>query len=216
MELLDRQAAESQQYNYLLRKAIGKSFMEAGRNEAAIKQLQLAVELQPNDRGIHDALVACFDATDNKLGAAHQFIELLKLNPRELTLYSQLGNRLKDDTLSVSEPDGAERAFTSMVEMLPTETEGHVELANIRQQQDRWDEAILHWRRVAELRKNEPAGLIGLGKAQIHQALFDDAKATLKQLKTTPWPERFDDLLSTELSKLQESLESSKGSPSQQ
>ena len=66
-------------------------------------------------------------------------------------------------------------------------------LAEIRQQQDRWDEAIVQWRQVARIRALEPTGLQKLAEAQIHQGLWDDALKTLGKLDKG-WPPRFGDV----------------------
>jgi hypothetical protein len=105
----------------------------------------------------------------------------------------------------LEQPVEAERALTSLVEVLPTETEGHTKLAEIRQSQERWDEAIEHWQHVARIRKLEPAGLLGLAAAQIHQKQRAAAEKTLRELETNDWPARFhDELRQKELPKLRE------------
>ena len=93
-----------------------------------------------------------------------------------------------------------------MIEMLPTETEGHTQLAKIRQEQNRWDDAIVHWQRVSELRSKEPDGLLNLCRAYLHQQQRSEAQSALKQLRRTVWPPRFDKTLESELPKLQTEL----------
>ena len=88
----------------------------------------------------------------------------------------------------------AERAATSLIEAAPLEAEHHQALAELRQDQDRWDDAIAHWRHVAELRKLEPTGLLKLATAQVHEKEWDDAKATIKKLNQREWPSRFNNL----------------------
>ena len=75
--------------------------------------------------------------------------------------------------------------------MLANESESHAALAEIRQQQNRWNEAIHQWRQVARLRALEPTGLLKLAEAQIHQQLWDDADATVRQIQSRTWPSRF-------------------------
>lgn len=202
----DEKAAKSGQYNYLLRKTIGNAYKESEQYPLAIKQLQLAVELQPGDREIHESLIACYDLADDKTSAARQLFELTKLFPREVELYNQLGDRLGDEQLADKYPNGKERALTSMIEMLPTETEGHTQLAKIRQQQNRWDDAIVHWQRVAEIRSKEPDGLLNLCRAYLHQQQHSKARSAFNKLRQTVWPSRFDKTLEDELPKLQSEL----------
>ena len=206
VEYCDERAAKSGQYNYLLRKAIGNAYKDSEQYPLAIKQLQLAVELQPGDREIHESLIACYDLADDKTSAARQLFELIKLYPREVKLYTQLGDRLGEQSLAAQYPSGKERALTSMIEMLPTETEGHTQLAKIRQEQDRWDDAIIHWQRVAEIRSKEPEGLLNLCRAYLHQRQKSEAQSAFKQLRRTAWPSRFDKTLKNELPKLQSEL----------
>ena len=148
----------------------------------------MAVELQPNDPEIHDALVACYDGAKDKSGAVRQLFELTRLNRRDIGLYKRLAVRLADSQFQGSYPGGTERAYTSIVEMLPAESEGHAALAEIRQSQNRWDAAARHWNRVAEIRAKEPTGLVKLCEAQIHLGQWGEAERTLQQLKSKAWP----------------------------
>ena len=85
--------------------------------------------------------------------------------------------------------------LTSIVEVLPNESESHQMLAGIREQQNRWPEAIAEWEHVARLRVLEPTGLLKLAAAQIHERLWDKAQQTLRKLDANNWPERFGDVL---------------------
>ena len=70
----------------------------------------------------------------------------------------------------------------------------HQKIAEFRQRQDRWGEAIEHWQHVARLRALEPDGLLGLAAAQIHLQRFDDAQATIGKVNRTVWSARFSDV----------------------
>ena len=59
--------------------------------------------------------------------------------------------------------------------MLPNESEGHAALAEVREKQARWADAIAHWERVAEIRALEPTGLLKLAGAQIENKSWDNA-----------------------------------------
>ena len=89
----------------------------------------------------------------------------------------------------------SERALTNIIEAAPNEAENHQALAKIREKQQRWDEAIQHWQEVAELRRLEPTGLLGLAAAQIQGKHPDAARKTIEQLRKTEWPARFNDVL---------------------
>ena len=192
--MIDAQEAESGQYNYLQRSAIGTVYQENQHYDRAIAQLRIAIELQPNDRKIHQALIECYDSTGDNAGAVRQLLEQIRLNPRVIELYTDLGRRLGHAEMKRQFPEGQERAYTSLVEMLPAESEGHAALAEIRQQQNRWEDAVKHWARVAEIRSKEPAGLMKLCAAQIHLDRLDDAKQSFEKLNSKIWPTRFDNL----------------------
>jgi tetratricopeptide (TPR) repeat protein len=114
----------------------------------------------------------------------------VELSRRDLNLYALLGKRLDE----LNQPVEAERAFTSMVEMLANESESHAKLAEIREKQNRWPEAIAQWERVAQIRSLEPTGLLKLAEAQIHERAWDNAAATLQKLRSQSWPQRFGDV----------------------
>jgi tetratricopeptide (TPR) repeat protein len=182
---LDAQSSETHQESPLLRKEIGKIYQQRNEFAKAITQLKLAVELQPNDSETRKALMACYDATGKRTEATQQLMDLIDVQPHDLALYQQLAQRLKDN-----EPE-AERAATSIIESSPNEAESHTALAELRETQGRWDEAIPQWEQVAQLRKLEPTGLLRLARAQIHEKQWDAAKKSIDTLKKTDWPSRF-------------------------
>ena len=187
---LDKRSAATGLHNPLVRKALGQTYLGAGKCDKALVQLKLAVELQANDTEIHQSLVACYDRMSDPEGGVRQLLRSVETSPRDAKLYQDLGRRYA----ALNRPREAERAVTSIVEMLPHESESHAALAEIRQQQDRWDEAIHEWRQVARLRALEPTGLLRLAEAQIHQRLWDDADATVRRIQSRSWPSRFNNL----------------------
>jgi predicted Zn-dependent protease len=92
------------------------------------------------------------------------------------------------------QPKEAERAYTSIVEVMPSESEGHALLAEVRQEQDRWPEAITQWEQVARIRVLEPTGLLKLAAAQIHLGQWDQAARTIRKVGSRQWPPRFGDV----------------------
>lgn len=171
----------------VVRKAIGKAYIRKNDHARAIPQLQLASELQPNDAEIYDALLACFDKIGDKDGAVKQLLRAVELSPRDLKLYEQLGRRYA----ALDKPGEAERAYTSSVEVLPNESEGHALLAEVREKQGQWPAAIAQWERVAAIRALEPTGLLKLAAAQIEHKDWAAAAATLRTVRTQSWPSRF-------------------------
>ncbi|MEZ6067936.1 MAG: hypothetical protein R3B90_19985 [Planctomycetaceae bacterium] len=185
---LDEQAQQTGADSPVIRKALGQVYQARKRWELAITQFKLAIELQPNDREVHQALLACYDATGDQQAAVQQLLAQIDFDRHNLEAYKSLAERTKGD------PALAERAATSIVESAPNEAESHQALAEYRQSQADWAAAVPHWRRVAELRKLEPTGLLGLAKAQLEARQWQSIGDTLKQLRTTEWPSRFGDV----------------------
>lgn len=181
----------------IVRKAIGQAYVKKTDHARAIPQLQMASELQPNDADTYTLLVECFDKLGDAEKGAEVLLRAVELSRRDLGLYERLGQRYSD----LKRQAEAERAFTSMVEMQPQESESHAALAAVREKQKRWDEAIAHWARVAELRALEPTGLVEMAEAQIAAERFEDAAKTLRKVRTQTWPPRFNN---TDLEKARE------------
>lgn len=188
VKFLDDETAKTGQDSPILRKEIGLIYQEKKELDKAIVQLKLAVELQPHDAAIHQALMACYDATGKSDAATAQLLKLIDLHRHDLALYRQLADRLKGNEVE------AERAATSIIEASPNEAENHAAMAELRQSQNRWDEAIPHWEQVAELRKLEPNGLLKLAEAQLHEKQWNAARSTVNKLRKTDWPPRFTDV----------------------
>jgi predicted Zn-dependent protease len=174
----------------VVRKAIGQAYVQKGKHDLAIPQFLVAAELQPNDSEINKALLDCFDKVGDKDGAIRQLLRAVELSRRDIALYEQLGTRFTE----LKEPGEAERAYTSIVEMLPNESESHTMLAEVRERQNRWPEAIAQWERVVTIRALEPTGLLKLAAAQIHEKSWDKAAMTLQSLRKQSWPQRFGDV----------------------
>ncbi|MGA2032621.1 MAG: VIT domain-containing protein [Thermoguttaceae bacterium] len=184
---LDKRTAETRQENPILRKAIGQVYREKEQFGKAIEQLRIAAEVQPNDAETHQALLACYDRRDDQQGAVEQLFAWRQLAPRDIKLYEDLGKRLE----KLGQAGEVERAYTSIVEVLPAESESHQLLAEIRQRQDRWADAVGQWEQVARIRSLEPTGLAGLAHALIHEHRHAEAADVLTRLKQKNWPARF-------------------------
>jgi Tfp pilus assembly protein PilF len=187
---LNEESEKTGQDKPIVRKALGQVYLDRKEYDKAMVQLRIACNLQPNDTEIHQALVACCDARGDKEEAMRQLLQSVQLSRRDIKLYEDLGRRL----VEMKQPQEAERAYTSTVEMLPAESESHTLLAEIRQKQNRWPEAIVQWEQVARIRALEPTGPLKLAEAHIHQKQWEAAADTLRKLESKTWPSRFGDL----------------------
>jgi tetratricopeptide (TPR) repeat protein len=184
---LEKQVAENNMENPIVRKALGRVFLEKNDTKEAIRHLSLAMDVQPNDRETCDAIVSAYDRMNDKPGAIRQILTTVDLSRRDIALYAELGRRYLADGDSTE----SERAYLSIAEMLPNESESHTMLAEIRQQQNRWDKAIHHWRQVVRVRSLEPTGFQRLANALIHQKQWKEAIENIDILAKREWPQRF-------------------------
>ncbi|HUR55422.1 MAG TPA: BTAD domain-containing putative transcriptional regulator, partial [Gemmataceae bacterium] len=174
----------------VIRKSVGKAFIKKNDHARAVKHLLLAAELQPDDAETQRLLMSCFDAIGDGEKAVGQLLNAVETSRRDIKLFADLGSRYAN----LNRPGDAERAYTSVVEMLPNETESHTLLAEVREKQGRWRDAVAHWERVAALRSLEPTGLVKLAGAQIRVNDWDAAAATVKKLRGQSWPPRFNEV----------------------
>jgi len=183
-----RHATETREENPILRKAIGQVYLERNEFGKAIAQLLIAAEMQPNDVETYQSLLTCDDRLNDQQGAVEQLLARRQVARRDIKLYEDLGKRLE----KLGQAAEVERAYTSIVEVLPAESESHQLLAEIRQRQDRWADAVEQWRQVARIRSLEPTGLLGLAEALIHQRRVTEAADVLAQIKQKSWHSRFE------------------------
>jgi tetratricopeptide (TPR) repeat protein len=197
---LDEKTTKDKQDSPILRKAVGTIYHERGNHAEAARNLQLALELAPGDSDVYALLLQSFDRLERKEDAVDLILSRTSIEPHNLTLYRELATRLADD------PVQAERAATSLVEASPLEADNQQALAQLRETQSRWTEAVTHWERASELWTLEPQGLIGLTAAQVHAGDPDAAQQTLNRLKEHKWPSRFDNELANKLPELQNQI----------
>ncbi len=181
---IDAQTAATGLVNPVLRKSLGEAYRARQNYGPAIAQLELAAEAQPNDPETFAALIDCYDRQNRRPEAIDRILKSLDLSRRDLARYDDLGRRYE----SAGDAASAERAYTSIVEVIRGESEGQALLARVRQRQGRWAEALPHWEQVSAARPLEPQGLIGLAEAQLHLKQYDAARAAIQKLRAGAWP----------------------------
>jgi tetratricopeptide (TPR) repeat protein len=185
VKFTDEQTASTGLDSPLIRQCLGSAFALRNEHEKAVVQFRAAIFLQSNDLATHQKLIASYKALKDHDAVVRQTLTLLELDSHNLEVFKSLESLLRsDETL-------AERAATTIVEVAPLEAGHHEALAIIRQQQDRWSDAIGHWKHVARLRSLEPNGLLMLATAQIHAKRFDKAQQSIDNLNGKEWPSRF-------------------------
>ena len=189
--------------NPLIRRALAKCYESKNEFESAESQYKILLDLQPNDDTILEALFGLAERRLDPTASVYWTQRRILLQPRHVEHYMSLGSLFE----KMNDPAEAERAYTSMVEMLPGESEGHEALAKLREQQQRLDDAMSQWHKVAEIRSLEPTGLLNVLRLQIERRQPEAARTTLKKLQDTDWPSRFT-YLKQELENYKRSIDS--------
>ena len=168
----------------------GQVYNSAGSTARPSSESRLALQLQHNDGEIFDALVACCDKQGDKQGAIRELLAKANFDRRDINIYKDLGRRLAE----LHDEREAERAYTSIVEVLASEAESHTMLAEVRESQGRWDDAIKQSARCRPASALEPTGLLRQAAAEIHEKQWTAAAETVRQLRAKTWPPRFNNI----------------------
>ncbi|MGL6075908.1 MAG: VIT domain-containing protein [Fimbriiglobus sp.] len=176
---LDKETEKTGLINPIVRKALGQGYSSRQLYAKAITQFELAIEAQPNDPETFNGLIEAYDKQNLKKEAIDRILKALDLNRRDAARFQDLGKRYE----ALENKVDAERAYTSIVEALPNEAEGHAILAAVRKSQKRYAESVKHWEQVNAIRSLEPTGLLGLADVQIEMGETEGAKKTIQTLR---------------------------------
>ena len=182
-----QRAAESGEESSFLRRALGKSFVDAGQGAAAVEHLQMAIELRPTDEQARGWLVAAYDQSGQPQAAIDALLDLLEMSPRSITTCRDLAERFA----AAGDAVNAERATTSVVESAPVEAAHQIAMAEGRAGEENWSAAIGHWQQAVSLRPEDPAPLLSLTRLQWLHGDRAEARTGLQTLRDTEWDERF-------------------------
>ncbi len=186
----DARFAESQTGSALIRRALGEAYMTREAWGAATAQFLFALRLTPHDEETWGRLLEACDKAEDSAGAIAALRGHILAAPRNYGLYEQLGERLGD----AGRRDEAARAFTSLAEVEPHQSEGHAALARHFASRDLWQAAAEQWEQVIRVRSDEPEGHLGLARALIAGKDEARARAVLQKVLGRDWDERFGDV----------------------
>ena len=178
--------------NVLLRRMLAEVLLEKQKPGLAVSQLKLILEIKPEDDAASKLLIQAYDTLGQPAEALQAALHRSEYVSRQTQIWKELGERFTKQ----KEVNQAERAFTSMIEVLPNDADSEMALAQVRESQNRWEEAIGHWKLTRDYRAEDPSGLLGLARAYVHEKRWPESKATLELLKhpAKPWHQRFDSL----------------------
>lgn len=178
--------------NVLLRRMLAEVLITKQKHGLAVSQLKLVLEFKPDDDAASKLLIQAYDALGQSAEALQAALHRSEYVSRQTATWKELGDRLT----KLNQAAQAERAYTSLIEVLPNDADSEMALAQVREGQNRWEEAVGHWKIARDYRSEDPSGLLGLAKAYLHQKQWPHAQATIDQLRkpAKPWHQRFDAL----------------------
>ena len=186
----DAEAAASGVENPLLRRALGKAWLARGRAADALPHLRLSAEATPEDAEATALLVQALDASGRAGEATGIALVAAHVRPRDPAAWAVLAQRYA----AAEDSPSAERARTTMVEMLPNESEGHAALAALREQAGRLADAAHHWRQVIRVRSLEPTGYLECARVWLAAKRPDEARPLIQAVLAKDWPSHFGDV----------------------
>ncbi|MEM1450653.1 MAG: VIT domain-containing protein [Planctomycetota bacterium] len=174
--------------NPILRRALGKVYLERRRWADAARQLDLALEGAPGDMETYPRLIAAYDGMDRPDLAAEATLRWARAAEVDLAVLDRLFRRYE----GMERTGAAARALTQFVEAMPHESQSHRAVALALESRDRWAEAEERWRNVIRIRTHEPEGYTGVARSYIRRGMADEARAAIDVMLEQEWDERFD------------------------
>ncbi len=136
-----------------------------------IKGLEMMVQADPDDRGLHDELALIFQKNgDNERAAAH-FGESLRISPESASALYNLGSTL----LKLGKPDDARRHLEQAIRLQADYAAAYSNLGLTFQMQQRLQDAAAQYRRAIGLNPDEAGTHYNLGVVLQAQGLVTES-----------------------------------------
>ena len=134
------------------RNLLGARYLQAGRTDDALVQLNEAVRLAPGSVEVRFNLARALQLQGNLIDAVRQFREAARIAPRDDTILVALANALQDQ-------DRTEEAATELrraIALNPNAADAHNNLGVALGMLGRLEEAVEHFRRALQIRPDYP------------------------------------------------------------
>jgi Flp pilus assembly protein TadD len=151
---------------------------QEGRFADALRLLERAVELAPQDIGARNALALCLQRLERPTEALHQVDELLKLHPGLGFAHANKGNAL----IALGHLGRARRSHLRALELEPGNIAALSSLASIASHRGNHDEARSWAQQVLAVVPNFPDAVISLASAELADGVLARSEALIRQL----------------------------------
>jgi tetratricopeptide (TPR) repeat protein len=159
----------------------GVEFLQPGKADEGIAELQKSVRLRPNFAPAHETLADAYIDKRDFDNAAAELRRVIVLSPRNEKAHYELGMIYLEQQL----PAKAQETFAQLLKIDPNSAHGHEGLADAlaNQRQDR--EALEEYKRAAAIDPNYPDVYFSMGQMEARLKLYDDAIASLVKQRQT-------------------------------
>jgi tetratricopeptide (TPR) repeat protein len=139
---------------------LGRVYMNEGRFEDAIRELERAREIAPNFPLVHNNLGNAYLQSERRDEAAAEYAKAIELAPE----YDQPYRAWAKIELERGNIDRAEELFRHLMRLSPGSADGYVGLGVVLGQKGRHDEALELFKRAVLVDPKAPNGWYNLGK----------------------------------------------------
>jgi len=134
-----------------------------GRPDEQLRHLNALVEAYPEDERAHNALGLFYFGRQEWPQAAAEFRRSTEINPEFSQPYNQLGYALR----FMNDYAGAEKAFTTYIQLIPDEPNPYDSYAELLMKIGRFRESIVQYEKALSINPNFANSYIGIGNDHI-------------------------------------------------
>lgn len=166
---------------YMLYGQNGVEFLQQGRADEGIAELQKSVRLRPNFAPAHAALAQAYVAKRDFANATAELRRVIALSPQDEDAYSHLGMIYLEE----KQPAKAADTFNQLLKVNPNSAPGHGGLADALANQHQNREALEEYKQAAAIDAGYPGVYFNMGVMEARLKLYDDAIASLVKQRQT-------------------------------
>ena len=156
--------------------ARANALLAAGDAKGAVRLLEDALRLTPDDEDLHYNLGIAYARSGDITNAEHHYREALRLLPDYPEVHNNLGNLL----MRAGRLGAAEAQFIEAIKLMPDLSTAHNSLGIVRQSQKRMPEAIACFRKAVELSTNYWQAHFNLAIASLTQGSKEEGVRELQ------------------------------------